>query len=176
MPPTDVGAVPADVVAVLGDLHRQVRQLVTELGRPVRRIRLRSGVTELEVQWYDPAGPRPSPPPPVPSVGPVAASPTGVPPGSEQDLPPGPGRAEPPTRAVVRAPMVGTFHCAPEPGAAPYVAVGDRVRPGQVVGIVEAMKLMNEVTAERAGRVAEVLAVDGQPVEYDQPLLALDPA
>ena len=72
--------------------------------------------------------------------------------------------------------MVGTFYRAPEPGAAPFVTVGDLVRPGQVVGIVEAMKLMNEVTAERAGRVTEVLVDDGRPVEYDQPLVALDPA
>ncbi|MBM0277884.1 acetyl-CoA carboxylase biotin carboxyl carrier protein, partial [Micromonospora tarensis] len=68
------------------------------------------------------------------------------------------------------------FYRAPEPGAPPFVAVGDLVRPGQPIAIVEAMKLMNEVTAERAGRVVAVLVEDGQPVEYDQPLVELDPA
>ena len=81
-----------------------------------------------------------------------------------------------PGRAVVRAPIVGTFYRAPEPGARPFVAVGDLVRPGQPVAIVEAMKLMNEVIADRAGRVAAILVEDGQPVEYDQPLVELDPA
>jgi acetyl-CoA carboxylase biotin carboxyl carrier protein len=78
-------------------------------------------------------------------------------------------------RPVVRAPVVGTFYRSREPGAAPFVAVGDVVRPGQVVGIVEAMKLMNEVTAGQAGRVVELLVEDGKPVEYDQPLIALEP-
>ncbi|WP_146765387.1 acetyl-CoA carboxylase biotin carboxyl carrier protein, partial [Micromonospora saelicesensis] len=81
-----------------------------------------------------------------------------------------------PGRAAVRAPIVGTFYRAPEPGARPFVAVGDLVRPGQPVAIVEAMKLMNEVIADRTGRVAAVLVEDGQPVEYDQPLVELDPA
>ena len=87
-----------------------------------------------------------------------------------------PAGARSPTGLTVRAPVVGTFYRAPEPGAPPFVAVGDLIRPGQVVGIVEAMKLMNEVTADQAGRVVEVLVDDGQPVEYDQPLIALEPA
>ncbi|MBM0235164.1 biotin/lipoyl-binding protein, partial [Micromonospora sp. STR1_7] len=81
-----------------------------------------------------------------------------------------------PGRAAVRAPIVGTFYRSPEPGAAPFVAVGDLVRPGQPIAIVEAMKLMNEVTADRAGRVTAILVEDGQPVEYDQPLVELGPA
>ncbi len=77
---------------------------------------------------------------------------------------------------VVASPMVGTFYRAPEPGAAPYVEVGDTVEAGQQVGIVEAMKLMNPILAERPGRVAEVVADDGSPVEYDQPLIVLVPS
>ncbi|MGN9811611.1 acetyl-CoA carboxylase biotin carboxyl carrier protein [Micromonospora sp. BQ11] len=155
---------PAD--AVLAGLRRHVRHLVAELPGPVRRVLLRAGDSMLEVEWHDaaaPAGPGSAPP----------APPTVVPPAPR---PAPPAAAEPVHRLTVRSPIVGTFYRAPDPGAAPFVAVGDVVRPGQVIGIVEAMKLMNEVTADRAGRVVEVLADDGQPVEYDQPLLALDPA
>ncbi|MGW1061469.1 acetyl-CoA carboxylase biotin carboxyl carrier protein [Micromonospora rubida] len=138
--------------AVLAGLRRHARALVAELAGPVRRVRLSSGQTALEVEWHGTAEQ-----PPAPRAEPA-------PPREETD------------RDVVRSPIVGTFYRAPEPGAAPFVAVGDLVRPGQVVGIVEAMKLMNEVTADRAGRVAAVLADDAAPVEYDQPLVALEPA
>ncbi|MGI5216221.1 acetyl-CoA carboxylase biotin carboxyl carrier protein, partial [Plantactinospora sp. CA-290183] len=80
------------------------------------------------------------------------------------------------TPLTVLAPMVGTYYQAAEPGGAAFVEVGDKVERGQVVGIVEAMKLMNEVVAEQAGRVVEVLVVDGEPVEFGQPLIALVPA
>ncbi|MFI7279561.1 acetyl-CoA carboxylase biotin carboxyl carrier protein [Micromonospora chersina] len=143
---------------VLDGLSRHARKLVAELAGPVRRVRLRSGETVLEVEWHDPVRPAPAPragadPVPAPRV-----------------------EAAPVTdRPAVRAPVVGTFYRSPEPGAPPFVAVGDVVRPGQVIGIVEAMKLMNEVTAGQAGRVVEVLVEDGKPVEYDQPLIALEP-
>ncbi len=75
----------------------------------------------------------------------------------------------------VRAPLVGTFYRAPEPGALPFVEVGDIVQAGQQVAIVEAMKLMNAVVADRAGRVSEVLVDDGQSVEFDQLLILLTP-
>jgi acetyl-CoA carboxylase biotin carboxyl carrier protein len=72
--------------------------------------------------------------------------------------------------------MVGTYYQAAEPGGSPFVEVGDKVEPGQVVCIVEAMKLMNEVVADQAGRIVEVLVRDGEPVEFGQPLIALVPA
>ncbi|HSA51234.1 MAG TPA: biotin/lipoyl-containing protein, partial [Yinghuangia sp.] len=75
----------------------------------------------------------------------------------------------------VRAPLVGTFYHAPEVGARPFVGVGDVVQPGQTVGIIEVMKMMNPVTADVAGRVVEMIVGDARPVEYDQPLIALEP-
>ena len=75
----------------------------------------------------------------------------------------------------VKSPMVGTFYHAPEPGAKAYVSVGDRVAKGQIVCIIEAMKIMNEIESEVAGVVTEVLASDAQPVEYGQPLFRIDP-
>jgi acetyl-CoA carboxylase biotin carboxyl carrier protein len=75
----------------------------------------------------------------------------------------------------VKSPMVGTFYSAPEPGAKPYVSVGSRVSKGQILCIIEAMKIMNEIESEVAGVVTEVLASDAQPVEYGQPLFRIDP-
>ncbi|MBC8992425.1 MULTISPECIES: acetyl-CoA carboxylase biotin carboxyl carrier protein [Micromonospora] len=145
---------------VLDGLRRQARKLVADLAGPVRRVRLRSGESVLEVEWHDPAAPAPR---------------AGTEPVAARIEDPARQTAPPVDRPAVRSPVVGTFYRAPEPGAMPFVAVGDVVRPGQVVGIVEAMKLMNEVTAGQAGRVVEVLVDDGKPVEYDQPLIALEP-
>jgi acetyl-CoA carboxylase biotin carboxyl carrier protein len=75
----------------------------------------------------------------------------------------------------IRSPMVGTFYKAPEPGAEPYVKVGNRVTPGQTVCIIEAMKIMNEIEAEIAGVVREISVEDGQPVEFGQALFRVDP-
>ena len=85
--------------------------------------------------------------------------------------------AEPP-KAVgleVKSPMVGTFYKSPEPGAKAYVAVGDRVSKGQIVCIIEAMKIMNEIESEYSGIVREILVEDAQPVEYGQVLFKIDP-
>ena len=158
----DVGV---DGEEALAGLRRQAQHLIAELAGPVRRIRLRSGPAVLEVEWH----PRTAP------AGRTAG--------------PGPRRHRRPRRRRRRDPGAGDRarrgagadrrHLLPgrrSPARAPFVAVGDLVRPGQPVGIVEAMKLMNEVTADRAGRVVAVLVEDGEPVEYDQPLVALDPA
>ena len=75
----------------------------------------------------------------------------------------------------ITAPMIGTFYHAPAPGEPPFVEVGDPVEAGQIVGIIEAMKIMNEIPSEHAGVVAEILVAAGQPVEYGQPLLRLTP-
>ncbi|AUS99753.1 acetyl-CoA carboxylase, biotin carboxyl carrier protein [Nostoc sp. CENA543] len=75
----------------------------------------------------------------------------------------------------VPSPMVGTFYRAPAPGEAPFVEVGDRVRKGQTVCIIEAMKLMNEIEAEISGQVVEILIQNGEPVEYNQPLMRINP-
>jgi acetyl-CoA carboxylase biotin carboxyl carrier protein len=74
---------------------------------------------------------------------------------------------------LVKSPMVGTFFGSPTPGAAQFVAAGDRVTKGQVIGIVEAMKLMNEIESDAAGEVVKCLVSNGQPIEYGQPLFSI---
>ena len=75
---------------------------------------------------------------------------------------------------VVNSPMVGTVYLQPEPGAAPFVRVGDSVAEGQTLLIIEAMKTMNPIPAPRAGRILEVLIADGQPVEFGEPLAVIE--
>ena len=75
---------------------------------------------------------------------------------------------------AVKSPMVGTAYVGPQPGATPFVAVGDTVREGQTLFIIEAMKVMNQIPAPRAGRVAQILIVDATPVEFGQILAVLE--
>ena len=75
----------------------------------------------------------------------------------------------------VKSPMVGTFYGSPEPGAKPYVSVGSKIRKGQILCIIEAMKIMNEIESEFAGVVKEVCVQDAHPVEYGQALFRIDP-
>jgi acetyl-CoA carboxylase biotin carboxyl carrier protein len=83
--------------------------------------------------------------------------------------------AEPePTGHVVKSPMVGTFYRSPSPGAGSFVELGQAVKPGDTLCIIEAMKLLNEIEAEVGGVVKEILVENGQPVEYGQPLFIID--
>ncbi len=115
---------------------------------------------------------------------PMAAVPMAAPPAQASHAPaastPPPASAPPPTAAeeelhTVKSPIVGTFYEAPGPGALPFVKPGDQVAAGQVLCIIEAMKLMNEIEADASGEVVKVLVSNGQPVEYGQPLFAIRP-
>ncbi|MFI6987606.1 acetyl-CoA carboxylase biotin carboxyl carrier protein [Nonomuraea wenchangensis] len=124
---------------------------------PPARASARFGCASIEVEWASP-----EPAPAAPAAGAAAAV-------EEEEEP----EAEEPHE--VRAPLVGTFYRAQEPGAKPFVEVGDAVVAGQQVGIVEAMKLMNPVVAEVSGWVTDVVAGDGERVEFGQPLVFLRP-
>ena len=76
---------------------------------------------------------------------------------------------------IVKSPIVGTYYGSPSPGSAPFVSPGDRVEKGQVICIVEAMKLMNEIEADAAGEIVKCLVTNGQPIEFGQPLFAIRP-
>jgi len=96
---------------------------------------------------------------PAPAAAPPAAAP--APPVQEESL------------HMVKSPIVGTFYEAPSPGAPPFVKVGDTITEGQVLCIVEAMKLLNEIESDAAGEVVKIFATNGQPIEYGQELFAL---
>lgn len=108
--------------------------------------------------------------PPMPAAAPAAA-PAPV----EAERPKAERPAEPKGH-VVRSPMVGTFYTSPSPEAKPFVQVGDKVKNNQTLCIIEAMKMLNQIGADMAGEVLEVLVQNGQPVEFDQPLFVLAPA
>ncbi len=77
---------------------------------------------------------------------------------------------------IVKSPIVGTFYESPAPGAPPFIKTGDIVKAGQVLCIIEAMKLMNEIESDASGEVVKMLAANGKPVEYGQPLFAIRPS
>jgi acetyl-CoA carboxylase biotin carboxyl carrier protein len=124
---------------------------VSELPRPPRALRVRAGEVSLDVEWAQEPGPAP-----------VGTAPLGAEPATEAD----------PDVHYLTSPAVGVFYRAPEPGTAPFVSEGDTVVAGQQVGIIEAMKLMIPVEADRAGQVVTVLKGDGEPVEYGERLFA----
>ena len=75
---------------------------------------------------------------------------------------------------VITAPMVGTFYGAPSPGAKPFIEIGDEIKVGQVLCIIEAMKMMNQIESDKAGRVTSIMARSGDPVEFGQPLFVVE--
>jgi acetyl-CoA carboxylase biotin carboxyl carrier protein len=79
-----------------------------------------------------------------------------------------------PNEHVITAPMVGTFYASPSPGAKAFVEIGDEVKIGQVLCIIEAMKMMNQIEADRAGRITSIMARNGDPVEFGQPLFVVE--
>jgi acetyl-CoA carboxylase biotin carboxyl carrier protein len=79
-----------------------------------------------------------------------------------------------PSEHVVTAPMVGTFYSAPTPGAKPFVEIGDEVKVGQTLCIIEAMKMMNQIESDKSGRITSIMAQNGDPVEFGQPLFVVE--
>lgn len=143
-----------------------------------RHFRMRTGDTVIEITWGADTAPAAAPAAPVAEAAPVR--PATVVSRAHGLLTGGPDPADPadPVDAgqlAIRAPMVGTFYHAPDAGARPFVGVGDVVQPGQTVGILEVMKMMNPVTADVAGRVVAMVVPDAHPVEYDQPLITVEP-
>lgn len=133
-----------------------------------------TGVTELEVKDAEGhvrlvlGGPA-SVPPQIVQAAPSQAAAPSEPPAAGRE--PDAGEAGP----RITSPMVGTFYQAPGPDAKPFVSVGDVVEAGDVVCIIEAMKMMNEIESEQRGRLRRVLVENGQPVEYGQALFLLEP-
>ena len=142
------------------DLARRLAAVVNELG--LSEIEVESAGLKLRVQRAAAA-----------PAAPAAPMPAAVPATSDRPVV---ADAVPLTASIsIEAPMVGTFYRASSPTAEPYVREGDMVKEGQILCIIEAMKLMNEIESKAAGRVAKILVENGQPVEYGQPLFLLEP-
>jgi acetyl-CoA carboxylase biotin carboxyl carrier protein len=132
-----------------------------ELERGDVKVRIRRG-GEAPAGPYAPATPGPAAPAPSPSMAEVPAAPP-------------PPAAEEAGLHSVKSPIVGTYYESPSPGSPPFVKVGDAVEAGQVLCLIEAMKLMNEIESDVAGEVVKKLASNGQPVEYGQALFVVKP-
>jgi acetyl-CoA carboxylase biotin carboxyl carrier protein len=144
-------------------LVRELAELLGETG--LSEIEVEDGDRKIRVARTISAAPVASiavPAAPAPAAAPAAAATAPAEP------------AQPSMANAVKSPMVGTSYLAPEPGAAPFVSVGATVKIGDPLLIIEAMKVMNPITAERAGKVTAILVEDGQPVEFDQPLVVIE--
>ena len=144
--------------------------LVAESG--IAEIEVTEGEDKVRIVKQAPAVVSAAPAPqPVPTVlaGTAVPAPT-VAPAGPAVVEPAP---EPVKGSVVKSPMVGTFYRSPSPGAKVFIEVGQAVKPGDTLCIIEAMKLLNEIEAEVAGEVTEILVENGQPVEYGQPLFVI---
>jgi acetyl-CoA carboxylase biotin carboxyl carrier protein len=135
-----------------------------------------SGIAELEVTEGEDRVriAKFSPPPAAVAPGPVAtviAAPATAP---SMAASAAPATAAEPAGHVVKSPMVGTFYRSPSPGASAFVEIGQTVKPGDTLCIIEAMKLLNEIEAEVGGTVKEILVDNGQPVEFGQPLFIIE--
>ncbi|UTF61506.1 acetyl-CoA carboxylase biotin carboxyl carrier protein [Gilvimarinus sp. DA14] len=137
-----------------------IGELEIKEGEESVRISRNSGNVGISPQPYyaqPPAAPAPAPQPAAPAA--EAA----------------PAAAEAPAHSghAVVSPMVGTFYRSPNPGAAPFIEVGKQVKAGDVICIVEAMKMMNQIEADKSGTIEAILVEDGEPVEFDQPLVTI---
>ncbi|MBF6466974.1 acetyl-CoA carboxylase biotin carboxyl carrier protein subunit [Nocardia beijingensis] len=141
-----------DYLRVLEAIQTGALQLLAGFPQQPSALRFQVGEVTVEAEWQ--------------AAAPVTAATAPVEAGAAAEAPP--------LGAVVRAPSVGVFYRCPEPGADPFVEVGDRVSAGQQVGIVEAMKLMIPVTAQ-AGVITGILKEDGEPVQFDEPLFSYSP-
>lgn len=145
-------------------------QVDIKLVRQLAELLNETGLTEIEVEDDDrkirvartlqAASVAVAAPAPVAAAAPVAAP---VAPTAPADHP-----------GALKSPMVGTVYLAASPEAAPFVSVGDTVKEGDTIVIIEAMKVMNPITATKGGKVTQVLVANGQPVEYDQPLVVIE--
>lgn len=158
---------------------QELRELLAAIAQTdITELTLKSDDFELTVRKDRPAPGLVVPPTAVPSL-PVALTEVVVSPAPGPTPPVSPAPAAPPSNdkkyVEITSPMVGTFYRAPGPDEAPFVAVGDRIRNGQTVCIIEAMKLMNEIEAEVTGTITEILVENAQPVEYGQVLMRVSP-
>ncbi|MGD8408274.1 MAG: acetyl-CoA carboxylase biotin carboxyl carrier protein [Thiohalophilus sp.] len=148
---------------------RKVKKLIELLEESgVAEIEIKEGEESVRISRNSPNAPMmmqaPAAPAPAPAPAPAAVPAAPVEEPSGETLPEG---------HVVKSPMVGTFYRAPSPGASPFVEVGQQVNVGDTLCIIEAMKLLNQIEADKSGTIKAILVENGQPVEYDEPLFVI---
>ncbi|MBI2382681.1 MAG: acetyl-CoA carboxylase biotin carboxyl carrier protein [Gammaproteobacteria bacterium] len=157
---------------------RKIKTLIELLEQSgIAELEVKEGEESVRISRHPPSGPMPvmsyAPPLPIAPVAPAAAA---APPAAAAAAKAEPAKAAAGNRHVVKAPMVGTFYRAPSPGAKAFVEVGQTVKAGQTLCIIEAMKMLNQIESDCGGVVVEILAENEQPVQFDQPLFAIEPA
>jgi acetyl-CoA carboxylase biotin carboxyl carrier protein len=150
----------ADLVRQLAELLNENDLTEIEVEDNGRRIAVKRQLNSVPVATAY------APPATHAAAGPVTAAHPAPPPGDDSRVANHPG--------AVKSPMVGTVYLSGEPGAEPFVSMGSKVSAGDTLVIVEAMKVMNPITAPRAGTVSQILVQDSQPVEFDQPLVIIE--
>lgn len=152
---------------------KEIQELIDYISNSgLAEVKIKTDEFELSIKKYaESSAPRMvevSAPAPAAAPAPVAApAPTAA----------SPAPAEAPSNLVeIKSPMIGTFYLTSSPDADPFVAVGDSVKAGETVCIIEAMKLFNEIESEISGKIVKILVSNSTPVEYDQPLFLVDPA
>ena len=154
--PTGAMQIDVDLVRRLAEMLDETHLSEIEVQDGERRVRVARTMTAAAPLHYAP--------PPAATVTPVGAAPAG-------ETPAAPAA---PSADAVRSPMVGTAYLSSEPGTDPFVTIGKKVETGDTLLIVEAMKVMNPIVATHAGTVTEILVDNGQPVEFDQPLVVVE--
>jgi len=151
---------------------RKIKKLIELLEESgIAEIEIKEGEEAVRISRMAPAAP------PVAQVVHAAGAAAAVPPRVPELHPAvvdGAAAKPKPNEHVITAPMVGTFYAAPSPGAKAFVEIGDEVKVGQVLCVIEAMKMMNQIEADKAGRVTSIMARNGDPVEFGQPLFVVE--
>lgn len=145
--------------------NREIKDLMRFFdGSDITKVKIKNGEFSIELQKGFEGGAMVAAPAPVVAAAPVAVVASAEAPASQAKE----------IGESIKSPMVGTFYAAPAPGADKFAKVGSVVKKGQTVGIIEAMKIMNEIEAEFDCRIVDILLEDGQPVEFDMPLFAVE--
>jgi acetyl-CoA carboxylase biotin carboxyl carrier protein len=151
---------------------RKIKKLIELLEESgIAEIEIKEGEEAVRISRLGAAGAIPQVmPPAVHAALPAAAVAAAPPPPAAESA----AHKPKPNEHVITAPMVGTFYAAPSPGAKAFVEIGDEIKVGQVLCVIEAMKMMNQIEADKAGRIASILAHNGDPVEFGQPLFVIE--
>ncbi len=153
---------------------RKVKKLIELLDESgIAEIEITEGEESVRISRYATGTPAAPVAVPAAAAAPAAAPPPPAPSPSATPEPEAPAEAEEVGHKVI-APMVGTYYSAPSPGASPFVEVGDEVKPGDTLCIIEAMKMMNQIEAEVLGTIKSIKVQNGDPVEYGQVLFVID--